>query len=128
MEKLREDHSDILGSSATVQEGLDVIKANIQWLKHNEMEIGMWLDPTKTTTLPTTKLTTSTEPPSTESSTELSTDSSAGSSTTSAPSSTKPATTPATVPPTTPSGGDTIRSQLALTFLCVLMGRWILHL
>ena len=57
LEKLRSDHSDILGSSLTVQQGIDVVKANIKWMELHQVEIGTCLNqnpPAETPLPPTT--------------------------------------------------------------------------
>ena len=58
LEYLRSAHADILGSSPTVQQGIDVVKDNIEWMELHQEEIGKWLkenppaEPTATTTTP----------------------------------------------------------------------------
>lgn len=67
--KLRDDHSEVLGSSNTVKQGIEVIQSNIKWMESNPDEIAVWLGlitdaptmaPTMapTTTYPTTVRTT----------------------------------------------------------------------
>jgi hypothetical protein len=52
--ELRNTHADILGSSNTVQQGIDVVIENIKWMELHQNEIGNWLadniQPTTTTT------------------------------------------------------------------------------
>ncbi len=41
--KLRDDHLDILGNSNTVQQGIDVVVENINWMNLHQEEVGIWL-------------------------------------------------------------------------------------
>jgi len=41
--KLRDDHSVILGNSNTVQQGLDVVLENIDWVARHQAELNVWL-------------------------------------------------------------------------------------
>jgi hypothetical protein len=41
--ELRNTHADILGSSNTVQQGIDVVIENIKWMELHQNEIGNWL-------------------------------------------------------------------------------------
>ena len=56
--KLRDDHYDILGTSSTVQQGIDIVKENIKWMELHQQEIGYWLNPSSATTSTATKTTT----------------------------------------------------------------------
>ncbi|KAI9561562.1 hypothetical protein GHT06_012521 [Daphnia sinensis] len=57
--QLRTDHSDILGNSKTVQQGIDVVVENIKWMELHQEEIGNWLS----VSVPTTTTTTTTPSP-----------------------------------------------------------------
>ena len=54
MLKLRSDHADILGTSPTVQQGVDVVVENVKWLNLHEKEIDDWLPKTEVTISSTT--------------------------------------------------------------------------
>ena len=134
--KLRDDHSDILGTAAEVQQGLDVVLKNIRWMSQNQQEVGSWLS-TASTVVPTTTQSTSTTPsPETDSTTHSTTWTSSEtdtsevseqtSTTTNATTTTK--TTTAATTTTTPSSGDNIRSgYLLVPFLVIALGRYIFH-
>ena len=133
MEKLRDDHMDILGDSTTVQQGLDVIRGNIEWMSLNQYEIGVWLMSSVTTStstkMSTTTITTTTESSAssgqTDSPSETTTESSASTEPTTdsaSSASTSKATVPATQPTTTqPSSGSNIQPYYALIFIIAAM-------
>nr|CAH0105565.1 unnamed protein product [Daphnia galeata] len=149
---LRDAHIDILNST-TVEQGLDVIQANIEWMNLNQEEIGKWLmnpstatalpttttEPTTVTTteiLTTTETMTTTVEPATEDTTTKSTATSTVFSTSSAkpttttPTTTTPTTTtPTTTTPTTttPSSAVTVQPYMCFTLFFTLISRWILH-
>ncbi|XP_046442871.1 aminopeptidase N-like [Daphnia pulex] len=138
MIKLRDDHIDILNST-TVEQGLDIVRANVEWMTLNQEEIGGWLkNPSTATALPTTEPTTvttteivivtTTVEPGTEDTTTSTASSTASTTTTPAPTTTTPA--PTTAPTTTAapsSSGATIQPYLCLTLVFAVFGRWILH-
>jgi hypothetical protein len=134
---LRDAHIDILNST-TVEQGLDVIQANIEWMNLNQEEIGKWLmNPSTTTALPTTttepttvtttEILTTTETMTTtvEPATEDTTTKSTATSTVSSTSSARPTTTTPTT--TTPSSAVTIQPYMCLTLFFTVISRWILH-
>ena len=128
---LRDAHIDILNST-TVEQGLDVIQANIEWMNLNQEEIGKWLmNPSTATALPTTttepttvtttETMTTTVEPATDTTTEDTTTKSTATSTVSSTSSAKPTTTP------TPCSAVTIQPYMCLTLFFTVISRWVLH-
>ncbi|EFX67144.1 hypothetical protein DAPPUDRAFT_203795 [Daphnia pulex] len=76
--ELRNTHADILGSSNTVQQGIDVVIENIKWMELHQNEIGNWLadnteEPTTIPTSTTTTTTTTTVQPTASSTTTTTT-------------------------------------------------------
>jgi hypothetical protein len=76
--ELRNTHVDILGSSNTVQQGIDVVVENIKWMELHQNEIGNWLadnidEPTTISTSTTTTTTTTTVQPTASSTTTTTT-------------------------------------------------------
>ena len=115
--KLRDDHFAILGSSNTVQQGLDIVKENIVWMELHEIEIGQWLAGFLTDA-PTSPITTPMSTPTTTSS----------STTTPTISSTVQQTTVPTVS-TTPSGAgyQVYQTNTVLMLAVFFLVNFILH-
>jgi len=41
--KLRDDHPNVLGSAEIVQQGIEIVKSNVQWIKMNYDSVDEWL-------------------------------------------------------------------------------------
>jgi len=50
--KLRDDHMDVLGNSKTVQQGIEVAQANVDWVTNNYATIVGWLKSANSPTKP----------------------------------------------------------------------------